>query len=170
MMNLMNLEQLIANVPDYPKPGVQFKDITPLLSDPAGLAMAVEMMASSFRGKGIEVVCGAESRGFIFGTAVAQALSAGFIPIRKPNKLPRETVAISYDLEYGTDTLEIHKDAIKTGQKVLMVDDLLATGGTMKACCDLVDGFGTLTNFREQPEFDGRHERRRLPVGLGDVL
>ncbi|QQE13929.1 adenine phosphoribosyltransferase [Planctomycetota bacterium] len=141
-MNLMNLEQLIANVPDYPKPGVQFKDITPLLGDPAGLAMAVEMMASPFRGKGIEVVCGAESRGFIFGTAIAQALSAGFCPIRKPNKLPRDTAAISYDLEYGTDTLEIHKDAIQPGQKVLMVDDLLATGGTMKACCDLVDGLG----------------------------
>ncbi|QDU32120.1 Adenine phosphoribosyltransferase [Poriferisphaera corsica] len=142
MMDPKSLEQLIRNIPDYPKPGVQFKDITPLLADPAGLAMAVELMASPFRGKGIELVCGAESRGFIFGTAIAQALSAGFIPIRKPNKLPSDTAAITYDLEYGTDTLEIHKDAIKPKQKVLMVDDLLATGGTMKACCDLVDGLG----------------------------
>ncbi|WP_432798604.1 adenine phosphoribosyltransferase [Poriferisphaera sp. WC338] len=142
MMNTMNLEELIRDIPDYPKEGVLFKDITPLLRDPSGLAMAVELMASPFRGKGIEVVCGAESRGFIFGTAIAQALSAGFVPIRKPNKLPSETKAITYDLEYGTDTLEIHTDAVQKGQKVLMVDDLLATGGTMKACCDLIDDLG----------------------------
>jgi adenine phosphoribosyltransferase len=138
----MDLDSLIRNVPDWPKPGIQFKDITPLLRDPAGLAMAVELMASPWRGKGVDVVCGAESRGFIFGTAIAQALSAGFIPIRKPNKLPAETHAISYDLEYGTDTLEVHTDAVVKGQKVLMVDDLLATGGTMKASCDLVRKMG----------------------------
>ncbi|MEM1445802.1 MAG: adenine phosphoribosyltransferase [Planctomycetota bacterium] len=138
----MNLTDLIADVPDYPKPGITFKDITPLLSNPAGLAMAVELMASPFRGKGIEMVCGAESRGFIFGTAVAQALSAGFVPIRKPGKLPRETTARSYELEYGSDTLEVHTDAVKPGQKVLMCDDLLATGGTLRACCELIDGLG----------------------------
>ena len=138
----MNLETLIRDVPDYPKPGVLFKDITPLLHDPSGLAMAVELMASPFRGQGIQVVCGAESRGFIFGTAIAQALSAGFVPIRKPGKLPAETRAIEYELEYGTDTLEVHTDAVKPGQKVLMVDDLLATGGTMKACCDLIEQLG----------------------------
>lgn len=138
----MNLHDYIADVPDYPKPGIVFKDITPLLADPAALAMAVELMASPFRGKGIELVCGAESRGFIFGTAIAQALCAGFIPIRKPNKLPRPVHAIEYGLEYGSDTLEIHTDAIQKGQKVLMVDDLLATGGTMKACCDLIDRLG----------------------------
>ena len=138
----MNLDTLIRNVPDWPKPGIQFKDITPLLRDPAGLAMAVELMASPWRGKGVDLVCGAESRGFIFGTAIAQALSAGFVPIRKPNKLPAETHAISYDLEYGTDTLEIHTDAVLEDQKVLMVDDLLATGGTMKASCDLVKKMG----------------------------
>ncbi|MEM1097658.1 MAG: adenine phosphoribosyltransferase [Planctomycetota bacterium] len=138
----MNLTDLIADVPDYPKPGITFKDITPLLGNPAGLAMAVELMASPFRGKGIELVCGAESRGFIFGTAVAQALSAGFVPIRKPGKLPRETTARSYELEYGSDTLEVHTDAVKPGQKVLMCDDLLATGGTLRACCELIDGLG----------------------------
>jgi adenine phosphoribosyltransferase len=138
----MNLQSLIRDVADYPKPGIVFKDITPLLANPAGLAMAVELMASPFRGQGIEVVCGAESRGFIFGTAVAQALSAGFIPIRKPNKLPAATCAIEYELEYGSDTLEIHTDAITPGQRVLMVDDLLATGGTMKACCDLIGQLG----------------------------
>lgn len=138
----MDLTPLIRDVPDFPKPGIVFKDITPLLADPRGLAMAVELMASPFRGKGVELVCGAESRGFIFGIAVAQALSAGFVPIRKPNKLPRACETITYDLEYGTDTLQIHADAVRRGQKVLMVDDLLATGGTMKACCDLIDRLG----------------------------
>ncbi len=138
----MDLTTLIRDIPDFPKPGIVFKDITPLLRDPAGLAMAVELMASPFRGKGVQLVCGAESRGFIFGTAIAQALSAGFIPIRKPKKLPAERLAVTYDLEYGTDTLEVHRDAVSTGQKVLMVDDLLATGGTMKACCDLIDRMG----------------------------
>jgi adenine phosphoribosyltransferase len=138
----MRLESLIRDVQDWPKKGIVFKDITPLLSDPAGLAMAVELMANPYRGKGIDLVAGAESRGFIFGTAIAQSLSAGFIPIRKPRKLPYKTAAIEYDLEYGKDTLEVHSDAVKRGQKVLMVDDLMATGGTMKACCDLVKGLG----------------------------
>lgn len=138
----MDLTTLIRDIPDYPKPGIVFKDITPLLKNPSGLAMAVEQMANPFRGKGVEVVCGAESRGFIFGTAIAQALSAGFVPIRKPNKLPWQTKSKSYELEYGQDTLEIHADAIEKGQKVLMVDDLLATGGTLKACLDLVDDLG----------------------------
>ena len=138
----MDLNALIRDVPDFPKPGIIFKDITPLLKNPAGLAMAVELMASPFRGKGVQVVCGAESRGFIFGTAIAQALSAGFVPIRKPHKLPAEHLAVTYELEYGRDSLEVHRDAIAAGQKVLMVDDLLATGGTMKACCDLIDRMG----------------------------
>jgi adenine phosphoribosyltransferase len=138
----MDLNALIRNVPDWPKPGIQYKDITPLLRDPSGLAMAVELMASPWRGKGVDLVCGAESRGFIFGTAIAQALSAGFVPIRKPDKLPAETHSISYDLEYGSDTLQVHADAVAKGQKILMVDDLLATGGTMKASCDLVDKMG----------------------------
>ena len=138
----MDISTLIRDIPDWPKPGIVFKDITPLLCDSAGLAMSVEQMANPFRGKNIEIVVGTESRGFIFGTAVAQSLSAGFVPIRKPNKLPSETLAMTYDLEYGTDTLEIHTDAIRTDQRVLMVDDLLATGGTMKAACELVSKLG----------------------------
>jgi adenine phosphoribosyltransferase len=138
----MRLESLIRDVPDFPKKGIVFKDITPLLGSPQGLAMAVELMANPYRGKGIQLVAGAESRGFIFATAIAQALDAGFIPIRKPRKLPYKTAAIEYDLEYGKDTLEVHSDAVKPGQRVLMCDDLLATGGTMKACCDLIRGLG----------------------------
>jgi adenine phosphoribosyltransferase len=133
---------LIRDIPNFPKPGILFRDITPLLADPAGLSLAVEVLTQPFRSKHIDVVVGAESRGFIFGTAVARNLSAGFVPIRKPGKLPAAKRSLTYDLEYGTDTLEIHADAIKPGQRVLLVDDLLATGGTMKACCDLVEQLG----------------------------
>jgi adenine phosphoribosyltransferase len=133
-----HLRSLIREVPDFPKAGISFKDFTPLLADPAALALAVELMANPFRGKGIELVIGAESRGFIFGTAIAQALSAGFVPIRKPGKLPRSVHGVDYALEYGTDRLEIHSDALVGTPKVLIVDDLLATGGTMKASCELV--------------------------------
>ena len=136
------LKALIRDIPDFPKPGVLFKDITPLLADPAGLALAVELMADHRRNTGIDLVVGAESRGFIFGTAIAQSLNCGFIPVRKPGKLPASTKSLTYDLEYGTDTLEIHSDAIAGHHRVLMVDDLLATGGTMKACCDLVSALG----------------------------
>jgi len=132
------LRGLIRDIPDFPKPGIVFKDITPLLADAAGLAMAVELMSQPFRGARIDVVVGAESRGFIFGTAVAKALSAGFVPVRKPGKLPAATLKHEYTLEYGVDTLEIHKDALREKQRVLIVDDLLATGGTLSACCDLV--------------------------------
>lgn len=133
---------LIREIPDFPKPGVMFKDITPLLADPCGLALAVELMANPFRKAGVDLVVGAESRGFIFGTAVAQALSCGFIPVRKPGKLPAERRSMEYELEYGTDSLEIHADAVAGHHRVLMVDDLLATGGTMRACCDLVTNLG----------------------------
>ena len=132
------LQALIRDVPDFPKPGIMFKDITPLLADPSGLAMAVETMANPFRKDRVDLVIGAESRGFIFGTAIAQALSCGFVPIRKPGKLPSKTFSVDYDLEYGTDTLEMHVDGISEGTRVLMVDDLLATGGTMSACLDMV--------------------------------
>ncbi len=136
------LTQYIRDIPDFPKKGIVFKDITPLLANPSALALAVELLANPFRGKNVDLVVGAESRGFIFGIAVAQALSAGFVPIRKPGKLPAKTTKVTYDLEYGTDSLEIHVDAIKRGQRVVMVDDLLATGGTMRACCDLVKTLG----------------------------
>jgi adenine phosphoribosyltransferase len=132
------LKALIRDVPDFPKKGILFKDFTPLLADPRGLALAVELMANPYRGTGIDLVIGAESRGFIFGTAIAQALSAGFVPIRKRGKLPRSVHGVDYALEYGADRLELHSDAIRAGQSVLLVDDLLATGGTLRACCQLV--------------------------------
>ena len=139
---MVDLRSFIRDVPDFPKPGIMFKDITPLLASPQALAMAVETLCNPFRGKGVQLVVGAESRGFIFGTAIAQALSCGFVPVRKPGKLPAAKLALTYDLEYGQDTLEIHRDAIKRGQRCVIVDDLLATGGTMKACCDLVNNLG----------------------------
>jgi adenine phosphoribosyltransferase len=136
------LKPLIREIPDFPKKGILFRDITPLLADPSGIALAVELLANPFRGKNIDLVVGAESRGFIFGTAVACCLSAGFVLVRKPGKLPHKKVSMTYDLEYGTDTLEMHEDSILKDQRVLIVDDLLATGGTMKACCDLVEKIG----------------------------
>jgi adenine phosphoribosyltransferase len=138
----IDLKSYIRDVADFPKPGILFRDITPLLADPSALALSIELLANPFRGKGIDMVVGAESRGFIFGTAVACCLSAGFSLVRKPGKLPHKRISMSYDLEYGQDTLEMHADAIVRGQRVLIVDDVLATGGTMKACCDLVDRLG----------------------------
>jgi adenine phosphoribosyltransferase len=135
---LAHLHSLIRDVPDFPKPGIVFKDFTPLLADARGLALAVELMANPYRGQGVEVVVGAESRGFIFGIAVAQALSAGFVPIRKPGKLPRSVHGVDYALEYGQDRLEIHSDAMRPNQRILLVDDLLATGGTLAACAELI--------------------------------
>jgi adenine phosphoribosyltransferase len=134
------LKRLIRDIPDFPKPGILFRDITPLLADPSGLALSVELLANPFRGKNVDLVVGAESRGFIFGTAVACCLSAGFVLVRKPGKLPHKKVSKTYDLEYGKDTLEMHADSIVKGQRVLIVDDVLATGGTMRACCELVEG------------------------------
>lgn len=132
------LLDLIRDVRDFPKPGIVFKDFMPLLADPRGLALAVELMANPYRGTGIEIVVGAESRGFIFGTAIAQALSAGFVPVRKPGKLPGSVHGVDYELEYGSDRLEISGDAITPGRRVLLVDDLLATGGTLAACGELL--------------------------------
>ena len=141
-IRITKLRELIRDVPDFPKPGVVFKDITPLLHHPAGLSLAVEYLTQPFRDQRVDVVVGAESRGFIFGTAVARNLSAGFVPIRKPGKLPAAVRFEEYELEYGTDRLEIHEDAIQRGERVLLIDDLLATGGTMAACCKLVESLG----------------------------
>ena len=137
-----NLKSKIRHVPDFPKAGILFYDITTLLQDPAGLRDALDSLTAPFVGQGIDVVVGVESRGFIFGAAVADRLGAGFAPVRKPGKLPSTTMRASYDLEYGSDALEIHDDAVKAGQRVLIVDDLLATGGTAKAATGLVERLG----------------------------
>jgi len=163
-----NLQRLIREIPDFPKPGVLFKDITPLLADPSGLALAVELMAQPFRGRHIDIIVGAESRGFIFGTAVARELSIGFVPVRKPGKLPGKTRRYEYELEYGTDALEMHEDAIVPGQRVLIVDDLLATGGTLQACCALVrEAHATIESIAvliELVALRGRDRLEGIPV------
>lgn len=137
-----NLKKLIREVPDFPKPGINFYDITTLLKDPTGLEESIDAMTEMCRGMAIDTVIGIESRGFIFGTPLAYQLGVGFIPVRKPKKLPADKVAVSYELEYGTDSLEMHKDAVGEGHNVLIVDDLLATGGTAKAVVDLVESVG----------------------------
>jgi adenine phosphoribosyltransferase len=138
----LNLADYVRNIPDFPKPGILFRDITPLLAAPAAFRLAVVEMANPFRRDKIDVVAAAEARGFIFAAPVALELNASLVPIRKPGKLPYSTQALTYDLEYGSDTLEIHTDAIAPGSKVLVVDDLLATGGTVEACCRLVEKAG----------------------------
>jgi len=133
---------LIRNVPDFPKKGIVFRDITTLIKDSEALRRAVKQMADPFRQERVEVVVAVESRGFIFGAPVALELDAGFVPVRKPGKLPAQTTSETYSLEYGRDTVQIHTDAIKPGQRVLLVDDLLATGGTMAATARLVERLG----------------------------
>ncbi|MFH1354843.1 MAG: adenine phosphoribosyltransferase [Candidatus Omnitrophota bacterium] len=135
----MNLADTIRNIPDFPKAGILFKDITTLLKDKNAFRQAAEEMAEKFKGQNIDKVVAVEARGFILGGVIAHVIGAGFIPVRKKGKLPSKTNSVTYDLEYGTDTLEIHHDAIEAGEKVLIVDDLLATGGTVKAVTDLVE-------------------------------
>ena len=141
-VNVNDLRGYIRDIPDWPKKGILFRDITTLLSDPQAFRAALDALCADFADAGIEYVAAVEARGFIFGAAVAGKLGAGFIPIRKKGKLPGQTESITYDLEYGTDTLEIHSDALKGRAKVLMVDDLLATGGTMAGACRLVEKIG----------------------------
>ncbi len=138
----MDLKQHIRNVPDFPTAGILFYDITTLLRDPQGFTMTIDMLSKPYMDRGIDVVIGIESRGFILGGAVANRLGAGFIPIRKPGKLPAKAIKETYDLEYGTDALEIHEDAVQKGQRVLVVDDVLATGGTAAAAAQLVKTLG----------------------------
>src|SRR6476469_4345980 len=136
------LKSKIRHVPDFPKAGILFYDVTTLLRDPDGFRLAIERLALPYHGKGISVVVGIESRGFILGSAVADRIGAGFVPVRKVGKLPSVCVRATYDLEYGSDSLEMHRDAIQPGQRVLVVDDLLATGGTARATVDLVKQLG----------------------------
>jgi adenine phosphoribosyltransferase len=137
-----NLKKLIREVPDFPKPGINFYDITTLLKHPEGLRLTVDALAAEFEGLQVDAVLGIEARGFIFAPALAYHLRAGFVPVRKPKKLPAQCASISYDLEYGQDTLEVHRDAIVEGNRVIIADDLLATGGTAKAVVDLVEQLG----------------------------
>jgi len=138
----MDLKQHIRHVPDFPKAGILFYDITTLLRDPQGFKATIDTLSMPFEGQGIDVVVGIESRGFILGGAVAQRIGAGFIPIRKPGKLPAKAIKEIYDLEYGKDALEVHEDALEPGQRVLIVDDVLATGGTASAAAQLVKRLG----------------------------
>jgi adenine phosphoribosyltransferase len=140
--NCDHLKELIRSVPDFPKPGILFYDITTVLKDKTGFAELIDAFAQYYIDKKVDLVLGIEARGFIFGPALAYRLNAGFVPVRKPGKLPAETLTIKYDLEYGSDSLQIHKDAVKPGQRVIIVDDLLATGGTMLATSALVKELG----------------------------
>ncbi len=139
---MADLKTLIREVPDFPKPGILFYDITTLLKDPAGLRAVIDGLKDHYRDAKVDVVLGIEARGFIFAPALAYALGAGFVPVRKPKKLPAEAVSVTYDLEYGTDTLEMHKDAVSKGTRVLIMDDLLATGGTAAAAARMVESAG----------------------------
>ena len=136
------LKSRIRHVPDFPKPGILFYDVTTLLRDPEGFKLSIDSLAEPYKGAGISLVVGIESRGFILGAAVADRIGAGFVPVRKVGKLPYTKIRVTYDLEYGSDSLEMHSDAVDTGQKVLIVDDLLATGGTARATVDLVRQLG----------------------------
>ncbi len=138
----LKLEDYIGSVPDFPKPGILFRDITPLLESPDAFRECIRLFADRFRDESIDVLVAAEARGFIFAAPLALELNASFVPIRKPGKLPGKVHAYRYDLEYGSDTLEIRENALAAGQRVLVLDDLLATGGTVKACCELVEQMG----------------------------
>jgi adenine phosphoribosyltransferase len=161
-MTMEQLKSRIRSIPDFPKAGILFYDITTLLQDPVGFRAAIDSLATPFVDQRIDLVIGIESRGFIFGSAVADRIGAGFSPVRKPGKLPSTTVRASYDLEYGTDALEIHDDAVRKGQRVLIVDDLLATGGTARATSDLVRRLGgevhALTFLIELLALNGRRK------------
>lgn len=139
---MVDLKKFVRDVPDYPKPGILFRDITPLLGDASALEAATDALAELFEGEDVDVIAAAEARGFIFAAPLAIRLGVGFVPIRKPGKLPYESHSYAYDLEYGSDELQIHVDGVQKGQRVLLMDDLLATGGTMEACCRLLEKAG----------------------------
>ncbi|WP_264551045.1 adenine phosphoribosyltransferase [Flavobacterium sp. N2038] len=164
----MQIENYIRDIQDFPKEGILFKDITPLLNDPIARKECLKILAESLKDQKIDKVVGAESRGFFFGVLLAQELNAGFVPVRKPKKLPFKTISASYELEYGTDSLEMHTDAIKKGDRVLIHDDVLATGGTAKAVCELVEKLGgeiVQCNFLMELSFlNGKEKIKEYPV------
>ncbi len=164
----MSLKNYIRDIQGFPKEGILFKDITPLLIDPKARKECLEILVATLKDKQIDKVIGVESRGFFFGMLLADALNVGFVPVRKPNKLPYETISASYDLEYGTDNLEIHTDAIQKGERVLIHDDVLATGGTAEAVCELVEKLGgeiVQLNFVMELTFlNGRDKIKRYDV------
>lgn len=158
------LKSRIRHVPDFPKPGILFYDVTTLLRDPQGFKLAIDSLATPYVGKPIDVVVGIESRGFILGSAVADRIGSGFVPVRKVGKLPSKTIRASYALEYGTDSLEMHADGVESGQRVLIVDDLLATGGTARATVDLVkEAGGRVEGLAFLIELVALGGRKRLP-------
>jgi adenine phosphoribosyltransferase len=160
---IVDLTAFIRDVPDFPKPGIVFKDITPLLSDAGAIRSTIGQLAQPYRGGAVDQIIGIESRGFIFGAALALELGVGFVPIRKPGKLPSDRISAEYELEYGTNKIEIHTDAISEGQKVALVDDLLATGGTMAAACKLVSELkGEIVGISFLIELDFLEGRKRL--------
>jgi adenine phosphoribosyltransferase len=158
----IELKRYIRSIPDWPVKGILFRDITPLLAEPKAFAASVDALCAGFTDVGIKYVAAVEARGFIFGAAVAAKLGAGFVPIRKKGKLPFKTESVTYDLEYGTDTLQVHSDAVVEGAKVLMLDDLLATGGTMSAACKLIEKIGGqivgITSLIELTDLLGREK------------
>lgn len=164
----MNLKDYIAAVPDFPKEGILFRDITPLMQEGAAFKESVRQIEEFAKEVGAELIAGPESRGFIFGCPVAANLNIGFVPVRKPGKLPRETVSFEYDLEYGSNELHMHKDAVRPGQKVLIVDDLLATGGTVQATAKLVESLGGevvgAAFLIELEDLKGREALKEIPV------
>ncbi len=163
-MSAEGLRARIREIPDFPKPGILFYDITTLLKDAAAYREAIDLMVAPYRGVQIDLVAGMESRGFIFSAPIARELGTGLVPIRKLGKLPAETISVEYALEYGTNTLEVHRDAIQPGQKVLIVDDLLATGGTVKGTVELVERLqGVVVGLCFLVELDFLHGRDRLP-------
>ena len=164
----MDLKEKIRVIEDFPKEGISFKDITTLIGDAEGLKASIDAIVDYLKDKNIDVIVGPEARGFIFGVPVAYALGVGFVPVRKPGKLPAETISITYDLEYGSDTIEMHKDAIKPGQRVAVVDDLLATGGTVEAVAKLIEQAGgevaSLDFVTELTELKGREKLKGYDV------
>ena len=160
---MKKIEEYVRSIPDFPEPGVIFRDVTSILQDADGLRLAVDSLQELLEGVDFDVIVGTESRGFIFGVPVAYNLHKPFVPVRKKGKLPCETVEASYDLEYGSATIEMHKDAIKPGQKVVLVDDLIATGGTIEACARMVESLGgEVVKIIFVMELAGLHGRERL--------